>query len=51
MFFKSMFTAAGRGRTYLISGIGLAGLTAATAGPPEDGSDTKSKLLEMLHEI
>ena len=45
MFFKSMFPVVGRGGTYLISGIGLAGLTAATAGSPEDGADNKSKFI------
>ena len=38
----------GRARTYLISGIGLAGLTAATAGSSEDGPDTKSKFIGYL---
>ena len=48
MFFKSMFPVVGRGGTYLISGIGLAGLTAATAGSTEDGPDTKSKFIGYL---
>ena len=50
MFFKSMFPLFGRGAggTYLISGIGLAGLAAATAGFSEDGPDTKSKLIGYL---
>ena len=52
MFFKRMFPVVGRGGTYLISGIGLAGLTAATAGSTEDGPDTKSKFIgDLLHEI
>ena len=45
MFFKSMFPVVGRGGNYLISGIGLAGLTAATAGSSEDGPDSKSKFI------
>ena len=47
MFFKSMF-GRGAGGTYLISGIGLAGLTAATAGSSEDGPDTKSTFIGYL---
>ena len=50
MFFKSMFPVVGRGGNYLISGIGLAGLTAATAGSSEDGPDTKSNKL-LLEEL
>ena len=45
MFFKNIFPVVGRGRSYLISGIGLAGLTAATAGSSEDGPDSKSKFI------
>ena len=50
MFFKSMFPVVGRGArgTYLISGIGFAGLAAATAGFSEDGPDTKSKFIGYL---
>ena len=48
MFFKSIFPVVGRGGPYLISGIGFAGLTAATAGSSEDGPDTKSKFIGYL---
>ena len=46
MFFKRVLGLVGGGQSssYLISGIGLAGLTAAGLTTAGDGTDTKSKL-------
>ena len=45
MFFKRVLSLVGRGHTsYLISGIGLAGLTAASVTNAGDGTDNKSRL-------
>ena len=45
MFFKSMLSSVGRNKaaSYLVSGIGFAGLTAATAATAEDEADSKSR--------